>query len=59
MLFRSQEGPVPPREALLALLDGTFRADPWDIEAYARDVVFFAPVAASVPFLRGGTGLAR
>jgi hypothetical protein len=38
--------PVPVLEAALELLDATFRADPWDFEAFARDLRTLGEVAA-------------
>lgn len=48
-------GAVGPREGLLTLLDGTFRADPWDCAAFARDVRLYAGVLGVVtPYRRHG-----
>ncbi len=38
--------PVPVLEAALELLDATFRADPWDFGAFARDLRTLGEVAA-------------
>lgn len=46
--------PMSAREALLTLLDGTFRADPWDIEAFESDLRFLADVVGCVPVSRHG-----
>ncbi len=63
-LLRRGEDPPGPAEALLALLDAVFRADPRDAAAFARDLgtLGAAPLLARVRGLvvhPGGLGAAR
>ena len=51
--------PLPGREAALALLDATFRADPWDLPAFARDLETMGEIADRVPVHRLGTPESR
>ncbi len=44
--------PLALREAALALVDATFRADPWDLRAFARDVAVHGLVAAHASMRR-------
>jgi hypothetical protein len=44
--------PLRAREAVLALLEATLPSDPWDLEAFARDLETLADVATRVPLHR-------
>ena len=59
VLARSRTGeyavsprPLQPRAAALALLGATFRADPWDPRAFARDLEVLGEAACRIPVHR-------